>query len=448
MLRLIFIGVILASGLTASIWSRFAALLTYVWFALFRPQEWTWIPLGSLRLSLITGIMLVIPSLLTGIFPNISHPLSIGTVLFFLLGLLAQGTAVNPDVGWYWIDILARLFLVALLAVTILDTPRRVLLFLAVLAGSVGFHTAKAGVAYALGGGLFFAEGFAGAFSDNNGYALVTAMMLPLLFCVWQNAAPDVFFEKWIGRGFLVAVPLSMGLIVGTKSRAGFLAAATAIIVTIILHRRRFALAGTVILTTLVVAPFVPVPEGYFERIETIRTYEEVGESSALSRLHFWRVAVRMAENYPLGVGLMSYESAYDDYDFLGGEFGRRRSVHSSHFQVIAELGFLGFLLWVSLFAYSFWVLLRVRRFGNRIRQRDGPASHFYTTVANGLIASQATFLVGGAFVASALNDVTWYTFAVIAAVDRLARARAEELDRERSEGERRHDFELGRATA
>ena len=51
-------------------------------------------------------------------------------------------------------------------------------------------------------------------------------------------------------------------------------------------------------LLTLVLAaalPFVPIPKGYFDRVQTIRTYEEVQDDSALSRLHFWQVAVQMA---------------------------------------------------------------------------------------------------------------------------------------------------------
>ena len=44
-----------------------------------------------------------------------------------------------------------------------------------------------------------------------------------------------------------------------------------------------------------------------------------------------------------------------------------------------------------------------------------------FNTLANGLIASMAGFLVAGAFIALAFNDITWLTFALIAALDRLS---------------------------
>ena len=36
-------------------------------------------------------------------------------------------------------------------------------------------------------------------------------------------------------------------------------------------------------------------------------------------------------------------------------------------------------------------------------------------------MVSMVGFIVGGGFVASALNDVTWLTFAMVASLDRLA---------------------------
>jgi hypothetical protein len=47
---------------------------------------------------------------------------------------------------------------------------------------------------------------------------------------------------------------------------------------------------------------------------------------------------------------------------------------------------------------------------------------HFFFTAANGLMTSMIAFLVGGSFIALALNDLTWLTFALVAALDRLSR--------------------------
>lgn len=428
MLRLTFVGTILIAGLVASTWSRFAGLLTYVWYALFRPQEWMWIDLTSLRLSLVVGFMLVVPSIFTGVLPNLSHPISIGTALFLLSAFVAQINAPAPDVGWMWIDQFSRLIVVVLLSITILNTQRRILLFTAVMAGSLGFHTAKAGLASILGGGLYFYEGIS-AFGDNNGYAVAAASIAPLLASVWRNADKSIFVERWVGRGFGIAAPLSLLMIVGTMSRGGFLAAAVAVVGYIILQRRRFILLLSLTAVLAVGYPFIPAPEGYFERLETIGDYETIGDESALGRLHFWHVATVMAADQPLGVGLKNFEYAYDRYDDSGGRYGQRRSVHSSHFQVLGELGYFGAAVWTFLFAYAFWASFRTRRFGMKRKGLSDKERAFFQHTANGLIASMLAFIVGGAFVASALNDITWYTFGLVAALDRVARARARELD-------------------
>src|SRR5687768_16577228 len=118
MLRFVAIFVIFVFGFAAALRSRFAAFLLYEWFALFRPQEWSWFDIRSLRLSLLLGIVLVVPAFATGILPNVSHPLSVGAWLFLLWAGIAQFTAVNPAVGWIWLDYLARLIVVCLLGVT------------------------------------------------------------------------------------------------------------------------------------------------------------------------------------------------------------------------------------------------------------------------------------------------------------------------------------------
>jgi O-antigen ligase len=100
--------------------------------------------------------------------------------------------------------------------------------------------------------------------------------------------------------------------------------------------------------------------------------------------------------------------------------YGRERSVHSSHFQVLAETGFAGIVVWVGLFATALCVALRVRRRASAAGL-SAADTHFLLTASNALIASMCGFLVGGSFVALALNDLTWLTFALIAALDYLS---------------------------
>src|SRR5262245_15326117 len=109
MLRSLFILAILVPGLLAAVRSRYAALIMYLWFALFRPQDWLWIDINSLRLSLVIGVLLLVPGIPSGIVPNVTHPLSVGMIMFLLSALVAQMHAVNAAFGWVWIDFMVRL---------------------------------------------------------------------------------------------------------------------------------------------------------------------------------------------------------------------------------------------------------------------------------------------------------------------------------------------------
>src|SRR5262245_56718438 len=326
--------------------------------------------------------------------------------------------------GWNWIDFLTRLLLVCLLTTTLVTNGRRLVAVLAVTAGSFGVHAAKAGLVSMLSGGVRFFDGLAGAFVDNNGYACGTVMIMPFLLAIAENidyVIPEnrPTLRVWGRRAFLIAVPLCGFTVISTFSRGGFLALAASTLVYVALHRRRVRLAMSLSAIVVLGLLFVPMPDGYADRLDTLNSYEN-DEGSALSRLHFWQVATAMADAQPLGVGLRNYEYAYDTYDFTYGRFGHNRAVHSSHFQVLAELGYPGAAIWIGEFGLAFIVALRVRR-KSRTPGLSPQASRLLATVSTSIIVSMAGFLVGGSFLAMALNDVTWLTFAILAGLDRVA---------------------------
>jgi probable O-glycosylation ligase (exosortase A-associated) len=403
----------------AAIATPFGALQGYLWFALFRPQDWVWFDISQFRISLLLGCFLLFRCFTTKAWPNISHPISIGMIAFLLTGLIAQGNAVNPALGWYWLDFFFRLTIVTLLLITLVNTERRFFWTILTISSSLGYYTTKAGLASLLGGGGRFFSGLSGSFADSNAYALAGAMIIPLLLAVAANVPEEWPHRKFITFGYRTAAPLTAFLIVSTFSRGGLLALAAVLFTFFILHRRRFLIFGGLVIASIVVLPFVPIPDGYKERITTITNYDEADESSALSRLHFWRVGWDIAVDNPFGVGLLNSGSSYDRYDFSEGLYGKNRVLHSSHFQVLAENGFVGFGIWCWLFFISFRTCFRIRRFA-RLELLGANNAHFYENMAIALMVSMIGFLVGGSFLSMAVNDLTWLTFGLVAALDRL----------------------------
>src|SRR6476646_7759862 len=98
MLRAGFVCLILAVGVIAALRSRFGALQLYIWFALFRPQEWLWFDISAYRLSTVLGAMLVLPSVASGLLPVVTHPISLGSLGFLGTSLIAHTGATDPDI--------------------------------------------------------------------------------------------------------------------------------------------------------------------------------------------------------------------------------------------------------------------------------------------------------------------------------------------------------------
>jgi probable O-glycosylation ligase (exosortase A-associated) len=417
---------ILVPGILLALRNRYAGLLLYVWFALFRPMEWLWVDISFLRPSLVIGLLLVVPSLLTGVFPNVTHRLAIGSLSFVFFAVVAQFFALDPAIAWVWLDYLVRLVIVCLLAVTLTTTIRRFVLLLTLMAVSLGFHSAKAGLASMMFGGVKFFDGLAGSFVDSNGYALGCAMVIPLLIASGQNlhwlrgAVTEETPRHWLRVFFYVAAPLSAFTIVSLFSRGGFIALVVSLLAFVLVQRRRILATCCLAAAAALALAVIPLPDGSADRLSTIRTYEEINETSALSRLHFWQVAIDMSMDNPLGVGLRNYEEAYDRYDSTGGEYGTNRAVHNSHLQVLAETGFGGAAAYVVVCVWSLWIALRLRFRAARVEPAT-QTSRFFLTTANGLFVSMVAYLVGGTFVSMPLNELTWLTVALVASLDRLA---------------------------
>lgn len=412
MLRTILVLGILSIGLPAALFSRYVALLLYIWFALFRPQEWVYFDLSAYRLSLVLGIVLVVPSILAARFPKVTHPVAVGTLVFLGSALLAQTGAVRPDIGWAWLAYMGELALVCLLVPVLATTRTQLLGVVATIGMSFGFHAAKAGLMSLFSGGARFGDGFAGAFVDNNGYAVGIVMILPLLVITAQNSS-----HRLMRIALFTWVPLSAFAAVSTFSRGGFLALIASLCTWMLLQRRRFRIIIAAAAVVGIGAAIVPIPEGYGDRLKTIQTYEHIGETSALSRLYFWRVALEMSADYPFGIGLRNFEALYDKYDSTDGEFGSQRSVHNSHLQVLSETGVLGAFAWIAVFGFAFRAVSRARRASTDL-SLSADDQRFLFTTANGVCASLVGFIVGGNFIAMALNDLTWLVLATAMSLD------------------------------
>ena len=293
-----------------------------------------------------------------------------------------------------------------------------------VIALSLGFETAKQGWLELIRHPGASSQNTHPVLGDNNGVALGLLMLVPFFTTLAATAT-----NKWerFAHRFMAFGVLYRAII--TYSRGGFLACGALALIYAWRSPKRLAATAAIVVATAVIVPVLP--QEFWDRMGTIKapsadaleSKEVSGDDvSSLGRLHFWSVATSMANANPvLGVGHNSFNVAYDAYDDLNGAFGRRRSVHSTWFGVLAELGYPGLLLHVSQLLLALIACARARKAARLCEQVAELKKYAFA-----LEASLVVFIVGGTFLPSQYAENLWHIIGLSIALDTMARAALE----------------------
>jgi probable O-glycosylation ligase (exosortase A-associated) len=415
-LRTIFVLACLAVGFRYAFKGTFYVLLLYLWLDYFRPDQWLWSDFTQpLHLLFLVGVWVAV-----GMF--VSRDAKPPGNRFWLFGaFLAQGLVSTVfshafDYSWHYWTEFATVTAICFAILLLVNTTPRLYLTLTVIALSLGFDGAKQGYVNLIlhPGGMNTNTSL--MFGDNNGVAVGMTMLVPV--CLTLAEASTIRWGRWFWWG-IAGGTLFRGVF--TYSRGGFLA-----ILALGLHyllrskRRGVAIVGSALVLGITLTV---LPQQFWDRMNTIPHGEgeeaEMDRSSA-SRLHFWRVAVDMANASPiLGVGQNAYNVVYDEFDFSHGEFGSGRSVHSMWFGILAERGYFGFLIFVGVIGGAFLDLWRTRHQANR--HRNLPELQELARYSTGIEAALVACAVGGAFVPFQYNEFAWHLMALAAACHQIA---------------------------
>lgn len=303
-------------------------------------------------------------------------PLALGAVLIAYIAVTRLFVPYPMSETSYQFRSLCKVFLVTLLLTGMASDERRLRILYVVVALSVGFWAIKGGLkVVVLGPHQVYGKSY-----DNNLFALNSVMTLPMLFYFGLS----VRRTKW--RALLMAGAVLMCLaIIGSRSRAGFVAFAFVLAGMAWTSRYRIR-AMTAVVLAVVVA--VAVSGGEIrERIDSIVQYR--ADKSASSRFWTWAVAKEMLLESPLiGVGFSNFEIAKSYMD------GGRKAAHNIYLQNLAELGILGHPLWL---AFVLGSLFSMFRFMRRCR-RLSPDMRWAYYLSRGLLLGMAAFCIHGMF--------------------------------------------------
>jgi len=329
--------------------------------------------------------------------------------------------AIFPDHAFAEWGRTMKIMLFSFVMVMIMREPQRLHLLIWVVVISIGFFGLKGGAFTLLHptGGRQLVYGPPDSFiGENNALALATIMTIPLMRYLQLSSN-----DKWIKRGLLVLMLMSSISVIGSFSRGALLAAGAMVTYLWLKSPKRLA-SGIVIALVLAVA-LVIAPEQWFERMHTIGEYKE--DASAMGRINAWWMAFHLANDRPLVGG------GFDAFDAV--TFARYAPVpddihdaHSIYFEVLAEQGYVGLLLFLLLG----WFSLRSGKWV-RNKTRNRPDLKWAHELSGMLQVSMIGYAVGGAFLGLAYFDLYYSLVAMMVIThwlvkDALARERQAEV--------------------
>lgn len=336
---------------------------------------------------------------------------------FFVFGAfmsLTCLTAIHPNQMYdQWIKVI-KIMGMTVVVFMVLKERKHVEAAIWSVVVSIGYYGVKGGVFTIRSGGSERVWGPAGTFIDgNNEVALAFVMVIPLMYYLMR-----INKNKWVRRALMVSMGLCALSSLGSYSRGAFLALAAMGAFLWIKSKEKVVFG--LVLMLLVPVMLLAMPAKWFERMDTVKTYQE--DASAMGRVNAWQMAFNLAKDRPLGGGFQIYDrEVFAMYAPVANDV---HAAHSIYFQVLGEHGFLGLAIYLLLGVLTWrtgsWIVKHTRHQPDLIWAAD---------LSMMIQVSLLGFAVGGAFLSLAYFDVPYYLMAAIVAarliVERELRAKA-----------------------
>jgi putative inorganic carbon (hco3(-)) transporter len=245
----------------------------------------------------------------------------------------------------------------------------------------------------------------------NNEFGVALVALLPLLFYQWHRAE-NPRLRRWLAvMGFFIALA-----VIFTYSRGALLGACAMGVVLWLRSPAKLPLGFLIAVTVLIVYNFAPA--SWFARIETIETYQD--DSSAMGRIQFWRLSLRIAELHPVvGGGFRVTFWPIVTNPMLAGtdipRLDKPRAMHSIFFDVLSEHGWPGLTLFLMIGVCSWFNCAWLVR-----HSRDGPDLAWANLLGRMGQCTLVGYWVAGAFQSLAYYDEYWCIIFIFAAARRV----------------------------
>jgi O-antigen ligase len=388
---LLFTYVMTYGGCALGLFRPYYALLIYMSFGLiYPPALWHWsVPPGNYSRIIAIGMLLGWAGSGFGTWSaGRGRGTILALILFWAVLLLGSLHAPDQDLAWQRFDTVSKIILPWLVAVTLIDSVRKLRQIAWVLVISQGYLAFEFNLSYLKHGINTLDFFFAGL--DNNGIAITMVTGTGMAFFLGLHAR-----FLWMKALAFALAGCMIHVVLFTTSRGGIVALIVTGAVSFVLIPKRL---GHYLYFALLVAGTI-----YFmgpevrKRFSTTFADEEHRDGSAETRVRNWKACWQSMQDTPLGVGTANWPVIAPSYGLP------RMAAHSTWMQVGAELGFPGLLCLLGFYLYTAMKLWPLAR--GRVPMSD-PWIQYLARMA---IAAIAGFVVSAQFVSLEGAEIPYY---------------------------------------
>jgi probable O-glycosylation ligase (exosortase A-associated) len=398
-MRDILVTLLVFGSLPLILMRPYVGVLVWSWLSYMNPHRLTWGFAYDMPFAQIVAITLIISVFINKDKKGI--PINGTTViwmLFLLWMLITCLNAVYVDRAFDYFSRVIKIQVITFFTLMLITNKERLDYLIWVIVLSIGFFSIKGGIFTILTGGSFRVFGPEGSMiAENNALGLTTLMVIPLIYYLWS-----ITRNKWLKRFLLAAMVLSVVSVLGSQSRGAFLALG-AVGGYFWWQSKSKAVTGVVVGLLLVVG-FMFMPQSWHERMDSITNYEV--DESAMGRINAWKYSINIANDRLTGGGFNSWSKP--TYAVYSPDSKRTFVAHSIYFNVLADHGWLGLVMFLSILAMTWINLGSVSK-----KARAEPALKDFNILARMMKVSLVAYLSGGAFLSLSYFDLPWHLVAV-----------------------------------
>lgn len=400
-MRDIVVTAIVAVFLPMALSKPHIGILLWSWIGYMNPHRLGWGFAYNLPFALAIAAVTLVGILFTKEPKKLNwSPVLVVLIFFNLWFIITNFFAFFPDEAWVMWQKVIKIQFMTVITLMLMLGRKKIEALIWVITASIGFFGVKGGLFTIMTGGSDRVLGPPGTFIEGNTeIALALVMIFPLMVYLQTNSE-----NKWIKRGFVVAMVLMALAIVGSYSRGAFLAGGCMGLFLWWKSKNKMVIGAMMIALIPLLLMFMPAE--WTSRMNTIETYDE--DASALGRINAWYFAFNVANDRPLvGGGMGAFDKTL--FQIYAPEPDDFHDAHSIYFEMLGEQGYVGLILFLTIGVMS-W------RNGAYIidKSKKYPELAWAGKLAAMVQVSLIGYATGGAFLGLAYFDLFYHLVVIL----------------------------------